>query len=426
MEAVDDNTLDFTLRQGVTFQNGDKFSADDVVYTFNSVLNDKTLSVPSNYQFIAGVEKLDDYHVRIKLKRVFPAALEYFAMVLPIWPQAYREKVGVEQYSKQPIGAGPYRITRVDGTTEIDMERYDGYYAGSPKGKPPIRFIKIHEVPDAATEMADLHRRPCRLDLGLQPRPVDSVARTAEHQALRAETMRIAYLQPGRSRPYRRGQSADQGEGASGDRLCARSRHHGQAVDAGQLRPLDAPCFPTQFGCDAGGGGAIPVQSRQGEAVAGGRRLPQRFRHRVGVLPAAAMEGAVQNYLGAVGINAHMTQLAGWRGGAACHARAGAAEFRQLGQLLDQRRVGDPAVFLHRRRQRLCARSGGEQAGDRRRQHHGSRPAAEILQPGDQADHRTRRLAADVYLREDLRFSRQLNFKPYPDELPRFYLSSWK
>ena len=155
-KPVDDTTIDFTLRQGVTFQNGDKFSADDVVYTINSVLNDKMVvdaeQLPVHRRDEAGRLPCAD-----ELKRVFPAALEYIAMVLPIWPQAYREKVGVEQYSKQPIGAGPYRITKVDGTTEIDMERYDGYYADSPKGKPPIRsFIRSTKFPTAATEMAEL------------------------------------------------------------------------------------------------------------------------------------------------------------------------------------------------------------------------------------------------------------------------------
>ena len=44
---MDDTTIDFELRQDVTFQNGDKFSADDVVYTISSRLNDKGLSAPA-------------------------------------------------------------------------------------------------------------------------------------------------------------------------------------------------------------------------------------------------------------------------------------------------------------------------------------------------------------------------------------------
>ena len=83
-------------------------------YTINTILADKRIAVPSNYQFLAGAEFVDDMHVRVRLKRVFPAAIEYIAMVLPIWPKAYRERVGAEEYARAPIGAGPYQITKID------------------------------------------------------------------------------------------------------------------------------------------------------------------------------------------------------------------------------------------------------------------------------------------------------------------------
>src|SRR3954451_4154659 len=155
-KQVDPTTIDFTLRKDVTFQNGDPFTAEDVVYTITTIIHDKRVAIPAYYTSFAGAEKLDDFHVRVKLTGVSPAVLEYLAMVTPIWPKAYREKIGADAYARAPIGTGPYKITKVDGTTQIDLERYDGYYAGSPKGRPGIRYIKIHQVPDATTEMTEL------------------------------------------------------------------------------------------------------------------------------------------------------------------------------------------------------------------------------------------------------------------------------
>src|SRR3984957_8207446 len=122
---VDETTLEFVLRKNVTFHNGDKLTADDVAYTINTILSDKQVSTPSNYSYIDHATKIDDTHVRVELKRVFPAALDY---------------------SRTPIGAAPYQITKINGVTQIDMERYDGYYADSPKGKPAIGKLVIHEV----------------------------------------------------------------------------------------------------------------------------------------------------------------------------------------------------------------------------------------------------------------------------------------
>ena len=54
---VNPTTIDFTLRKGVTFQNGDPFTADDVVYTINDIIHDKQVAVPSYYRFLAGAKK---------------------------------------------------------------------------------------------------------------------------------------------------------------------------------------------------------------------------------------------------------------------------------------------------------------------------------------------------------------------------------
>lgn len=168
----DPTTLDFTLRDGVMFHNGDPFGADDVVYTINSVLHDPKAMVPSNFSFIAGVEKLNDRQVRFRMKSVFPAALEYFAMVLPIYRKAYREKVGPAAYSQKPVGTRPYRITRVDGSREIDLERFDGYYVANPKRRPAIKYLRINEVLDATGEITAFISGQADLDLAVQPGPV--------------------------------------------------------------------------------------------------------------------------------------------------------------------------------------------------------------------------------------------------------------
>src|SRR5687768_11980826 len=61
-KLVDPLTIDFTLRQGVKFHDGSAFSADDVVYTINTVSNpDSKVSTPSNYSWIEKAEKTGEY-----------------------------------------------------------------------------------------------------------------------------------------------------------------------------------------------------------------------------------------------------------------------------------------------------------------------------------------------------------------------------
>ena len=77
---VDDLTLEFDLRQGVKFQDGQPFDAEDVVYTLNFVSNptNKVLNT-TNVGWIKNAEKIDQYKVRIHLKAPFPAALHDWA-----------------------------------------------------------------------------------------------------------------------------------------------------------------------------------------------------------------------------------------------------------------------------------------------------------------------------------------------------------
>ncbi len=170
----DDRALTFALRAGVVWHNGDPFSAEDVVYTINTLASDRRLSAPAIYNWLEGADVVDTLRVRIRLKRPTPAALEYFAMTIWIWPKAYRERVGREGFARAPIGSGPYRVTRdrgaqSDAIARVELVRFDRYYVGSPKGRPAIARI----VARTGTRCDDRGRgssgRERRLDLEIRP-----------------------------------------------------------------------------------------------------------------------------------------------------------------------------------------------------------------------------------------------------------------
>ena len=63
---VDDKTIDFQLRSGVTFHDGSPLTAEDVVYTINLVSSaDSKVSVPTNTNWIEKAEKTGDLSVRV-------------------------------------------------------------------------------------------------------------------------------------------------------------------------------------------------------------------------------------------------------------------------------------------------------------------------------------------------------------------------
>lgn len=422
---VDDTTIEFELRPGVSFHDGSAFTADDVVYTIDTVLADPAVAIPSNYAYLAGAEKIDALHVRVKLKHVFPAALEYLSMTLPIWPRAYRERVGAEAYARAPIGTGPYRIAKVDGLAEIDLERNDAYFDG-PKGKPAIAHIVIREVADATSEVTELLAGRADWIWQFDTEQFDVISRNPALQAVRAESMRISFLgmdAAGRTSPGNPLTSVKVRQAIA--HAIDRTTIARQLVQGG-ARVLDAACYPTQFGCEQGVAtkyGYDPAQAKQLLAAAG---YPDGFETELvsDILP-QYLE-AIRKDLGAVGINARLTPL-------------------QVGPAIQRVLDGQAPLYagswgsysINDVSAILPVFFGGGSSDSAR-----DPEVTRLVKQGDSTtDPNLRRQAYVAALRRisdqmywlplstyvtTYAFSRQLAFKPYQDEVPRFYLASWK
>lgn len=421
---ADDTTIEFELRANVKFHDGSPFTAEDVVYTVQSILSDKQVAVPSNFSFIAGAEAADSTHVRIKLKRVFPAALEYIAMVLPIYPKAYRERVGAE-YSRAPVGTGPYRITAVDGAGQIEMERNDDYF-DSPKGKPAIRRLLITAVADTTGEMSALLGNQADWIWMFSPDQIDSFNRMPTLQTMRQESMRVAYL------------NMDSAGRTGADNPLTNAKVRQAILHAldrptmakqfmpGGSRVLDAPCFPTQFGCDQAIATKHEYDPAKARALLAEAGYPQGFTTEIVGYLLPQWQSAIQNYLAAVGIQAKVSEL---QAGAVVQRSIEGKNPMELGSW-GSYSINDVSAFMPY----FFTGGGQDYARDPELQ-------AMVEAGGSSTDPDKRRAAYNAAIKRiterayyaplftfvtNYAMSRGLNFKAFGDELPRFYLASWK
>ena len=426
---AEDNSLDLTIRQGVKFHDGSTLSADDVVYTINMVANpDSKVATPSNYAWIDKAEKTGDYGVRIKMKRPTPAALEYLAMVTPIHPKAYREKVGPEGFAAKPVGAGPYKIVKNEQGKEVVFERFDDYWAGSPKGKPAIKTLHVRFVPDLATEVTELLAQRTDWIWNINPDQIESINKMPHLQAVRQESMRIGYLQidaagrTGKDNPLTK-LKVRQAIWHAIDR-----QEMANKLVQGGSRVPQAPCFPSQFGCDADAAVKYAYDPAKAKALLAEAGFANGFDiELVTYVAVTSWTAAIQNYLQAVGIRAKITQMQvapaiqkSWRGEAPLyHGSWGSYSINDVSAIF-------PVMY-------------GKDAPD----NYSRDPELEklVADGGNTSDPAARKTAyaAAVKLMTDkaywlplftyvnaYAFSKQLEFKTYPDELPRFYFAKWK
>ena len=419
-------TLDLTLRPGVKFHNGDAFSADDVVYTFQSIMNDPKVLVPSNFAFVAGVEKLGDLQVRVKTKSVFPAALEYFAMVLPIYPKAYREKVGPAEYSQKPIGTGPYRITRVNGSSDIDFERFEDYYKESPKGRPAIKNLKIMEVLDATGELTAFMGGQTDWIWQYNPDQYQNLKDLPGKTAIRAGSMRVYYYQfdaagrTGKDNPLTN-QKARQA-------ICYAIDRNAMAHDLmqGDSRPLAAPCYPTQFGCDQKAALEYPYDPKKAKQLMTEAGFPNGFSTTLVTYLLPSYNAAIQNYLKAIGINLNIQQLQV----AAVVQKVNAGEAPTNAGSWGSYSINDVSAILP-----YYFGGGSNDYARDPEVEEAVKQGGLVMDPEERAKHYSaaiHRITEQAYWLPlfnsvtQYAFADNLNFTAFPDELPRFYMCSWK
>ena len=107
----------FNIRKGVKFTSGDELTAADVKFSIERYASDASTSAwsPMHRQTVAQVEAPDTYTVKVQSKN--PPYLFYPDAIAGTWihPKKYFDQVGLDTFSKQPVGTGPWKLTKSAG-----------------------------------------------------------------------------------------------------------------------------------------------------------------------------------------------------------------------------------------------------------------------------------------------------------------------
>ena len=206
--SEDGLTYTFHLRKGVKFHNGNDFTAQDVIYTFNRLLTVEG-SVNSEFidqikgadellagsaQTLEGAEAVDDYTVKVTLKEPFAGFLACISSPgVSIYDNEATEAAG-DRFGMDPavtVGTGPFQFVSWSFNNQLVMKRYDDYW----KGAAALPGVVVKIVPDTETQTMMFESGELDiLDLDYVADAVDRFTATYPDQIVQGPRVGVTYF----------------------------------------------------------------------------------------------------------------------------------------------------------------------------------------------------------------------------------------
>lgn len=150
-ENVDKNTWLVTLREGVKWQDGSDFTAEDAVYALERALNHPESEMKQYITAISNVEVVDPLTIRINTSAPDPLMPLHLSQVR-IVNEAFTEETGDSGMTSQAMGTGPYRAISYSNEDNLVLERFEEYWGDAPS----FDRVQLVNIPNGSTRIAAL------------------------------------------------------------------------------------------------------------------------------------------------------------------------------------------------------------------------------------------------------------------------------
>lgn len=155
-ETIDDVTWRFNLRQGVTFHNGEPFTADAVLFSLERLRNpDLASPAAPGATPIDTINKIDDFTVDVVTTAPYASLLSTLYGSLPIVPPEYIAEVGDDGFAESPVGTGQFTFVEWIPDVEVRMAAYPDHW----RGPTEISELIFRPIPEDSARIAALQNQ---------------------------------------------------------------------------------------------------------------------------------------------------------------------------------------------------------------------------------------------------------------------------
>lgn len=172
---VDDRglSLGLDLRDDVLFHDGTRLTADDLRYSFFErprapvPEGGRRLDTAFLWRRLRDVEVVSPVRAVMHFTEPMPSAVAWLHFLCSyVVPRAVIERGGLDAFTRQPVGSGPYRLAEYQQGARIVLEAFDGHW----RGAPPIPRVTIEVVRDPTARVAAVESRRADLTIDVPVR----------------------------------------------------------------------------------------------------------------------------------------------------------------------------------------------------------------------------------------------------------------
>ncbi len=186
-ESEDHRTFTFHLRSGVRFHNGKSLTAEDVKYTFDSLLSPEFKSpIRGAVDKIASIETPDPQTIIFHMREPFYTFIGNLPAIGIIHAGAGTELINA------PVGSGPYKLIDYKEGERVRLEANQDYWNGPPR----IPRVEVKVVADNTTRQAELMSGAVDLayNAGFDPETIRALSARRDIQVVMKEGANVDYL----------------------------------------------------------------------------------------------------------------------------------------------------------------------------------------------------------------------------------------
>jgi len=140
------------LREDVYWEDGEQVTADDVIFTWDAMVDEETGLYVTGMDFVDGIEKIDDFTFVFYYNSIYPSYLSQLSMAngATIWPEHFCDgEVGFQTWdcNNEPLSNGPYLLEEWVRGDHLTFVRNPTYFE---EGKPYFDIVYVPIVPEDA------------------------------------------------------------------------------------------------------------------------------------------------------------------------------------------------------------------------------------------------------------------------------------